>query len=631
MFEAVRNNRIVVQSILGLIVLTFAFFGVESYLGQGGTEQPVAEVAGQPISRAEFENELRKQQDRMRASLGGEVDLETLNAPAVREQVLESLINRRLLAHFAQDQHLAVPDRQLQDTIANLPAFQDNGRFSMARYEQMLASQGMSQTGFEAQMRQDLAFQQMISAVGGGGLASETSTRQLLGLQLEERKVRVARFKAESYSKGVSIADDRVAAYYEANKARFEQAARVKAEYVILSREGLTDQVSVDPEKVRQWYDGHQGSYGNPEERAARHILIQLAADASEEDVAAAKAKAEAILARLREDGGKNFGEIAKAESQDPGSAGNGGDLGSFSRGMMVKPFEDAVFALKEGEISEPIRTDFGLHIIQLTSIKPASVKSFDEVRGQIESELKGQAAARKFAELAEAFSNVVYEQPDSLKPAAEQFKLEIHTTDWISRGAAAPAPFDQKRLLEAVFSSDVLENHHNPEAIDLGDARLIAARVLSHEPAKLRPLAEVRDSIVATLTLEQAGKAAVSAGEAALEGLRKGQGASIDFGAAQSVRRAGASLSGPELRAIFSAPADKLPAYAGASTPDGGYAIFEVVEVKRETIAKDDPRVSALRRQYEQLIGERDLSVFLKALRKTYGVEVHNAPLQQS
>ena len=349
----------------------------------------MAEVAGQPISRAEFENELRKQQDRMRASLGGEVDLETLNAPAVREQVLESLINRRLLAHFAQDQHLAVPDRQLQDTIANLPAFQDNGRFSMARYEQMLASQGMSQAGFEAQMRQDLAFQQTISAVGGGGLASETSTRQLLGLQLEERKVRVARLKAESYSKGVSIADDRVAAYYEANKARFEQAARVKAEYVILSREGLTDQVSVDPEKVRQWYDGHQGSYGNPEERAARHILIQLAADASEEDVAAAKAKAEAILARLREDGGKNFGEIAKAESQDPGSAGNGGDLGSFSRGMMVKPFEDAVFALKEGEISEPIRTDFGLHIIQLTSIKPASVKSFDEVRGQIESELK--------------------------------------------------------------------------------------------------------------------------------------------------------------------------------------------------------------------------------------------------
>ena len=345
------------------------------------------------------------------------------------------------------------------------------------------------------------------------------------------------------------------------------------------------------------------------------------------EEKAAKEKKAKEVLAKAKKG---NFEALAKEFGEDP-TKDRGGDLGYFTKGRMVKPFEDAVFALKEGEISEPIRTDFGLHIIQLTSIKPASVKSFDEVRGQIESELKGQAAARKFAELAEAFSNVVYEQPDSLKPAAEQFKLEIHTTDWISRGAAAPAPFDQKRLLEAVFSSDVLENHHNTEAIDLGDARLIAARVLSHEPAKLRPLAEVRDSIVATLTLEQAGKAAVSAGEAALEGLRKGQGASIDFGAAQSVRRAGASLSGPELRAIFSAPADKLPAYAGASTPDGGYAIFEVVEVKRETIAKDDPRVSALRRQYEQLIGERDLSVFLKALRKTYGVEVHNAPLQQS
>lgn len=632
MFDAVRNNRLVVQGILGLIVLTFAFFGVESYLGNGGKEQPLAEVAGQPISRPEFDNELRQQQDRMRASLGGQADLETLNSPAVRAQVLESLINRRLLAQFARDQHLAVPDQQLQAVIAKLPAFQEDGQFSKARYEQMLASQGMSQIGFEAQMRQDLAFQQVLSAVGGGGLASLSSARQLLGLQLEERKVRTARFNNADYSKTVSIADDQITAYYEANKNRFEQAARVKAEYVILSRDSLRDQVKVEENEVRQWYESHKANYGTPEERGARHILIQVAADAKADEVAAAKAKADAVLARLRENDGKNFAEIAKVESQDPGSASNGGDLGSFARGMMVKPFDDAVFSLKEGEISEPVRTDYGFHIIQLTSVKPSSIKPLEAVRGQIEEELKGQAAARKFAELAESFSNVVYEQPDSLKPAADQFKLEIHSTDWISKGGKAPAPFDNARLLDAMFSADVLESHHNTEAIDLGDARLVAARVVNHEPAKLRPIAEVRAEIVAALTREEAGKAAVSAGESALAVLKKGQTvADVEFGAEQTVRRAGSTLPGAALRAIFSAGSDKLPTYAGAPTADGGYEIFQIVDVKRETIAKDDPRVAAIRRQYEQLIGERDLAVFLKALRKTYGVQVHEAEVQKS
>lgn len=630
MFDAVRNNRIVVQGILGLIVLTFAFFGIESYLGKGSGEKPLAEVAGQPISRAEFEQELRRHQDRLRAQLGAEADLETLNSPAVREQVLDSLINRRLLTRFAQDQHLAVPDAQLQDTIAKLPAFQEDGRFSKARYQQILASQGMTQPGFEAQMRQDLAFQQIIAAVGGGAVASLSSTSQLLGLQLEERKMRVSNFNAGDYAKGVAVSDEEIAAYYEANKARFERAARAKAEYVIFSRDGLRATVKPEEKDVRQWYDAHQGNYGMPEERGARHILIQVAPDAKPEAVEAAKAKAESIVVQLREKDGKNFAELAKAESQDPGSAANGGDLGSFSRGMMVKPFEDAVFSLKPGEISDPVRTDFGFHVIQTTSVKPSSIKPFDEVRGQIEDELRGQAAARKFAEQAEAFSNVIYEQPDSLKPAAEQFKLEIHTTDWISKGTLAPAPFDNKRLLDAVFSTDVLDNHHNSEAIDLGDARLVAARVVSHEPAKLRPMEDVRGEIVATLTHEKAAKAAASAGEAALESLKKGQNAALEFSPEQSVRRAGSSLSASALRAVFSVDSSKLPAYAGAATADG-FQIFQITEVKRDEIKKDDPRVVALRKQYEQLIGERDLAVFLSGLRKTYGVEINQGELQKS
>lgn len=632
MFDAVRNNRIVVQGILGLIVLTFAFFGVESYLGNGGREQPLAEVAGQPISRAEFENELRQQQDRMRASLGGSVDLETLNSPAVRAQVLESLINRRLLAQFANDQKLAVPDGQLRDVIANLPAFQDNGQFSKARYEQLLASQGLSQPGFEAQMRQDLAFQQMISAMGGGSLASHTSAMQLLKLQLEERKVQLARLSAEKFAKGVSVSDAEIAKYYDENKPRFEQAARVKAEYVILSRDALRSQIKVDEAEIRNWYEGHQGSYGAEEERGARHILIQVAADAKDKELAAAKAKAESLLARVKADGGKTFAEIAKAESQDPGSAAQGGDLGSFSRGMMVKPFEDAVFSLKDGDVSELVRTDFGFHIIQVTSIKPASVKPFEAVRGQIETELQGQGAARKFAELAELFSNIVYEQPDSLKPAADEFELEIHATDWISKEATVSAPFDNKRLMDAVFSSDVLDNHHNTEAIDLGDSRLIAARVTTHEAAKTRPMTEVRDQIVAELTREAAARAAVAAGEAALASLQNGSTpASIEFGAEQSLKRSDASLGANAMRAIFSAPSGTLPAYVGASLPDGSYAVIRLLAVNRSDVAKDDPRVAALRRQYEQLIGERDLAVFLKALRKAYGVEVHQAEVQRS
>ncbi|MCB1886809.1 MAG: SurA N-terminal domain-containing protein [Rhodocyclaceae bacterium] len=630
MFDAIRSNRRIVQVILGLIVVTFAFFGVESYLSGIGNDTSLATVGDSKIGPAEFENALRRQQDQIRAQAGGEIDIAQLNTPAIRQAVLEGLVNQRLLALYAADARLAVSPEQLRDVIGSIDEFKRDGAFSRAQYEQVLRSQGMSEPAFEAQLRRDVAFQQLTTAVSSSAIAPTATARSLLQLQLEERSIALARVSAEELADSVTVTDDEVAQYYEANKAAFKLPARVKVSYLVLDRDSFTRSIEVDPAKVRQWYDEHQDRYRRPEERRASHVLIELPADADEAAVSEATAKAEALLKEIRDAKGDNFAEVAKRDSQDPGSAQSGGDLGFFTADAMVAPFSEAVFSMTEGDISEIVRSDFGLHIIQVTGVRPEQVRPFDEVKDAIESELREQESQRAFAHAAETFSNVVYEQPDSLEPAATEFKLEIQHADWISRDGVAESPFDNRRLVGALFEADALERKLNTEAVDVGNGRLVSARVEAFEPERTEAVGDVREEIVARLKLEAASREAAKAGEALIEKLRAGgEAVDLEFGEVQTVTRASTELDPSVHRALFSLVPESFPVYGGVVAMDNDYVVYRIDSAKKPEIADEDPRLVAVKGQYERVLAERDLTAFLAELRRKYKVEINRAALQ--
>ncbi|HZV55741.1 MAG TPA: SurA N-terminal domain-containing protein [Rhodocyclaceae bacterium] len=629
MFDSVRSNKRTVQVVLALIILPFAFWGVESYIRNVGSDKDVASVGNSKISLAEFQQSLREQQDRLRPALGGR-DPAMLDSPEMRRAVLDNLIQRRLLGLYAGKAHLAVGDQQLASYIAAVPALQVDGKFSPQRYESLIAAQGMSKTMFEANVRQDLMIQQALVAVGDASLAGNASSSRWLGTQMEEREISEAALRPERYLGQVKVSADTIKAYYEANLKRFELPEQLRAEYLVLSRDQLAAQTTVSDEDVKAWYQSHADRYKQAEERRASHVLIALAKNASADQAKAAEAKAAEVLAQAKK-APADFARLAKQYSQDPGSAEKGGDLDWFGRGAMVKPFEEAVFALKDGQVSDVVRSDFGLHVIKLTGIRAERNRPLDEVKGEIVAELKAQTAAKKYAELAEGFSNTVYEQADSLKPAIEKFKLAAQQSDWLVKGGAGAGPFANAKLVAALFADDAIKNKRNTEAIEIAPNVLVAARVLEHKPAAQQPLATVAPTIEKFLASQEAVKLAVKDGEEKVARLNKGEKADIAWGAPRTVTRAVAPNLPPDVvRAVFQADAARLPAYAGVAGP-GGYALVRVSRVKPFVAgAEETPQVKALRAQYARLVAEEELLGWIAALTDKYPVAIDRAVLER-
>lgn len=621
MFDVVRNNKRVVQVFLALIALPFAFFGVESYVRSVGSGDTVATIGDLKITRPQFQEALREQQERMRAAMGGRLDPKMFDTPEARKAILNDLINQRLLTLEASKSHLVVTDQGLAAFIANIDQFKVDGRFSRERYQAAVASTGLPVEVFEARLRQDLTLRQLAGSVSESGFLSKTVLDQLIALQTQTREVQELRFPVDQFLGKVEVNEAAIQKYYEVNARQFEIPEQVRVEYLVLGRDEVAGQIGVSEAEVKAWYDSHRDQYEQSETRQARHILL------TGSDKAKLRTQADALLAEIRKSP-KSFPELARKHSQDPGSAEKGGDLGYFGRGMMVKPFEDAVFAMKEGEISNIVESDFGLHIIQLTGVRPGKVRPLAEVRPDIEKQLREAGAARKFAELAEGFSNLVYEQADSLKPAAEKFRLTIRQSDWIKRGAAAPGPLGNEKVLTAIFSDDSLKQKRNTEAIEIGPNTLLAARVLEHRPAARQPLESVKAGIEQQLRREEAQKLAAKAGEAALAAARGGE----DKGGWSALRRVSrldpSGLPQAALAPVFKVDAAKLPGYTGVELPGAGYVVYKVSKVEAGP-ALDPARRQPMVQQLNGLLAQEEFQGYLAALRARYKVEINNAALE--
>jgi peptidyl-prolyl cis-trans isomerase D len=381
----------------------------------------------------------------------------------------------------------------------------------------------------------------------------------------------------------------------------------------------------VSADDVRKYYEQNAARFGQPEQRQASHILLSYKPNASDADKAKVRAKAEDVLAQVRKSPG-SFAALAKKYSEDPGSAAKGGDLGYFSRGMMVPQFEDAAFRLKSNEISGLVESEFGLHIIKVTGIKAGKQRALQEVRAEIERDLKRQGAARRYAEAAESFSNLVYEQPDSLKPAADKFKLPIRKAEGITRQSAPVQMLNQPRMLSALFSDDAITSHRNTEAIDVGQSTLVAARVVEHKAATQRPFEAVKADIERQLAQKEARALAAKRGAERLAELKKG--GSAPFGPVKTVSRERATgLSQDAVARIFRADASALPAYVGMELP-AGYALYRISKVVESE--PDDARQRAVQAELGRASGEQEFRSFLAGLRADAKVEINRDALEK-
>lgn len=629
MFDLVRNNKRLVQIILALIVLPFAFWGIESFQRGAGSVPGLAEVDGQQITLQEFAQAQRDQQERLRSLLGRNFDPALLDTAEQRTELLDGLIQQRLLAMQAVKSNLVVTDQQLRDIITGLPAFQENGKFSKVRYDALLRAQGMSDVMFEARLRRDVEMQQLNGAVAESSLVSKEQALRILAIQGQQREVSEVLLSHEQFSGEVKLAADAVKAYYDGHPSEFLVPDRVKAEFVVLNAAALAALETVSEADLRAWYDSNVG--------------------AKFEVRAAAKKKAEELLAQLKS-APEKFAELAKQNSEDPGSKDNGGDLGFFAKGSMVKPFEEAVFKLKPGQMSGIVETDFGFHIIKLAGIKPANggdaeqrqashiligapaaAKDFQAMRGDIERDLKKQRLGKKFAEAAETFTNLAYEQPDSLQPIADKFKLKVQQSGWLSRKAeAAAGPLNNQKMLDALFSPDSLKSKHNTEVVDAGGDTLLVARVTEHKPAAVRPLDEVKAEISKKLIEQESLSLANKRGAAKYADVQQGKDAGTTWGAAKVVSRQGKPGVHPDaLKVIFSADVSKLPAYIGVELRDRGYGLYRISRVI-EAPPPDEASEKGVREQLARQLAQQDYAAYVASLKARTKIEINKSALEK-
>jgi len=623
MFYFVGRHKRIIQVLLVLTFIPFAFFGLESYTSslRGGDE--VANVGGVPIMQQEFADALRTQQDRLREALGRGFDPAMLEAPEMRQALLDSLITRRLVSSRALDAGLTASEDSLHEVIRAQPAFQREGKFDKDTAKAVLRAQGMNEDAFEARLRHDIAVGQLTQAIGDTGIASRTVIDRLTALQSQRREIAEARIPAQSFEGQVKLDEAQLKAHYDSFSARYRTPERVRAEYLVLSAEQLGLAEGVSDEEIRKAYDARASQYAVAEQRRASHILIAPGPEA--------KKKAEDLAAEVRKTPAR-FEELARKHSQDPGSAEKGGDLGLFSRGMMVKPFEDAVFSMKEGEIRGPVESEFGFHVIRLTAIQAGRARPLEEVRKEIATELAAQKGSKKFNELAEGFGNMVYEQSDSLKPASERYKLKLQTTGWITRaGAPDVGLVGHPKVLAALFSKDSIEGKRNTDAIEVAPGVLVAARVLEHKAQAQRPFAEVKPEVEALLKREEAAKLAQKEGAERLGRLSKGESdPGLKWSAPKTITmRERGNLSPDVQRRIFAADPEKLPAYVGAEQGDEGYALYRVVRAlppePRTEVQKTSDFVNA-----NQAAGVQQFEAWLSNLRAQTKIEIHKENLEK-
>lgn len=629
MFDFVRKHNRMLQVVLFLLIVpSFVLFGLEGYSQMTERGEPVAKVDGQAITQTQWDAEHKAEVDRLRAQMPT-LDVKLLDSPQARYATLERMVRDRVFDAAAAKGHLTASDQRLarelqsNEVIASLRG--PDGKIDMDRYKQLVGAQGLTPQAFEEQVRRDIGSRQVLAGVAATGLNSPAAAGVALGAFYGRREIQLAKFDAADYAARVQPTDAELEAFHKENARLFTAPEQASVEYVVLDQETVRKSVTVSEADLRAYYEQNAQRLAGQEERRASHILIGVPKGASSADKDKARARAQELADAARK-APATFGELARKNSQDPVSAANGGDL-EWSRrgGFAAKPLEDAVFALKKGEVAaQPVETEFGFHVVQLTDVRAPQQKSFEQLKPELEAEVRRQQAQRKFAETAEAFSNAVDEATDSYKAVAERFKLEIRTAAGILREPlpGATGPLANPKLLAALFTPDSLEKKRNTEAVDTGANQLVSARIVTYSPARTLPLAEVRDQVRVRLVAQRAADLAKKDGQEKLAAW-KADPSKAQLGAPQVVsREETARLPQAVVEAALRADPSALPALTGVDVGLGGYAVVRVVkELPRP--AGDAARGKQELAQYTRLYTSAEALAYYDLLKQRYKVKI--------
>jgi peptidyl-prolyl cis-trans isomerase D len=634
MLETVRkHNKLFFLVFMPLVFFAFVFTGLQGYdRMQEGAGAEVARVDGQKITQGEWEAAHRRQVEQARQRMPG-VDAKFFDAPEVKRESLDGMVRDRVLFAAATRAHLSVSDERLVRELQAIPQLaalkRPDGSFDVDAYKAMVGAQGQSAEAFESRLRQDLSLRQVLGAIENSPPSSAAAARIALDALLQQRDVQVLRFDSKAMTAGIAPTDAELAAFHKANENDFRAPEQAQIEYVVLDVDAIASRLSVPEEELRKSYEQNASRYTVAEERRASHILVKAAKDAPAAERQKAKAKADALLEQVRK-APATFAEVAKKNSDDPGSAERGGDLDFFGRGAMVKPFEDATYAMKAGEISNVVESEFGYHIIRLDAVRGGERKPFEAVRAELEVQARKELAAREFAADADRFQNLVNKDADNFNGVIKELKLSKQTAT-VQRTPAADAKgvLASPKLLEAVFSADSLKSKLNTEAVEAGPSQLVSARVLTHTPERVRPLAEVTAQVRERLILQQAAAKAKKAGQDKLAAVQAADNTAGLPPAVTLSRMEPAGQPRPVVEAVLKADAVKLPQWLGVDLGSEGYAVVRLNAVKSRPA--DTPEVAQLVPRYAQAWAAAEAQAYYKALERRFKVKIEPSALSAS
>ena len=628
MLGAIREKTqgIIATIIIALLIIPFAFWGVNSYF-ERASKVVVAEVNGKEIDEDAFHRAIDRYRNR--------VDPSMLDNPIFKRQVADNLVQRELLRSALEDEGYAVGAQQLGALIRNMEQFKVGDEFSMDRYQAALRAQGLTISQFEESVRQQKQLDQVVGGLKDSAIVSKADVDRALALQLQKRRVQVVTIGADKFLKTVRPDEEQIKTYYEQNKARYQEPERVRIEYISLSAAELKQAYKPAEEDLQAIYQEEKGRYSKPATRRVSHILLELAADAPEADRAKAEKLAKQIVADVRK--GASFAALAKKYSNDPTTAKKGGDLGELSPGLLPPELEAAINRLKKGEITEPVRTEYGYQIARLTAYTPAETKPLSEVRDALVKILRERKGEERYYDMAERFNNLVYEQPDSLEPAAKTLGLKIHKSDWFTRTGGAGVTRNPK-VIDAAFSEEVKTERRNSESIEIGENSLLALRVTNVKAARQKDLAEVRASIVSALRQQKAEQLTEELGRKIVLAARQGKSMAslakqhgVNYQAARTIGREQKNLDPRLVSAVFAArrPENKIPVVDGIDLGIKGYAVFALSTVEQGQPDKADSKLrEKITDQLAKRRGSDYFDDYLVGLRKRGEVKIYNDKL---
>ena len=615
-----RTQTKLAKVILGIIIIPFALFGIDSYLSSAGCNIQIASVNDEPITSQELVD-TESQFIAQIKSQDESADPKMFEDIGFKKAVLDKLITTKLVNQEIKNSGFYISDNQVGTYIAGMPEFQRDGRFSQDQYDEILKINNLTPKEFDNSIRNDLGTQQVRNSLRKLIYTPKNKIQPLVNLAYQKRDVSIFELKQNTFKKKVDLSDAALNKVYEESKSSFVRPDQVKIEFVIYSVAGIVPNVKVEDGVVKDYFTSNINRYQAAQQRRAKHILFTLTPDMTDDEIKKIKTIALSVLKDTRKNP-KTFKKNAEKYSQDSESSKNGGDLGFFSRGDMTSAFEDQVFKMSKNQIADLVKTEFGYHIVMLTDIKGEEVK-FESVKNKIKGELLFNIALAEYGSNAEDFSNIIYEQSENLQKAANKFDLQIQNSEWLSFEDAKKF-FNNEAFAQAIFDKDAITEKRNIAAIEASPNNLVAARVTDYRPSSPKPFKEVKTTIKDFLVKVESQKLLIGAGIKLIEDVKLNPKAIdwIDQLVIDRVDKKG--LSDSLINAIFKIDDSQLPAYSGLYDSKGEYIIIKLNKVVTDDI-KDNDSIDTYYNDYIIMIESEVEAAYISNLRAKADIDLND------